>query len=612
MSTVTPPSPEMRYAPNPSLQANMVTRVLFAIIGTLFCWVPFRLLYRNGHTAAVVLIADVALLNTITVLNSLIWRSDNWDDWWDGTGLCDVEIYLLPSLDTVYSASIFAIVLHLAQQVKLMRAARPTQRERKRRAWIQAAIIFPVPIIQLLFTWFIIQRRYEIYTLIGCVPVYNNSWPSSLVYDAPSPAFVLASVPFAFLSWKRYRAISKTTREALKANTAASARANRTRLRLYNMSLSILCVYLPVTVYMTVSNIQYLATFTYAPYDYAQIHWGNRDLYPWDAVLFVPSWGASTLSLNRPWVPIATTVVIVAFFGTTRDALDMYRRHAVALGLGCCFPALREPYDPDKPRAESGGTQHSWVALLTRGSGGNNKTKGGSGSRSAHEAPILPTSTNEHRERAPPAPAPPTSQPAPPTPLPPVPPIPCAYVNANAHRRHLDHEPEIPPRGSSLRRNLTTLTPTLPSFASLRRGRGRGRSTSAQNSTASRTRDRSQDSSSDSAPMLPLQTLTPDGHRDRDAHDSPYSRNRGRGRSISESISGSLSKSSWPFAPKPKPATKKPEQQQQRSLPSPSVYRSAGGAADAPPLPEGFTRVVVRGGKRGQRGRGQGREREKE
>ncbi|KAI1073876.1 pheromone A receptor-domain-containing protein [Whalleya microplaca] len=396
---------DRRYQPNPSLQANMISRILLAVLGTLLCWVPFRQLWRNGHVAAVVLIADVALLNAFTVLNALLWRSDDWDRWYDGAGFCDLEVYAWTPLTTVYSAAIFAIVLHLAQQVKLTRAAAaaaPTPRERRRRAWIQAAIIFPVPVVQLVFTWFILARRYEIGTLVGCVAVYDNSWPSNLVYDAPGVVFVLASVPCAceffvrslltmlcyvtirdkgglltrltVLTWKRYRAISKTTHEALKSNSAASARANRTRLRLYNMSLSILCVYLPVTIYFTTTTIQNLVALQYQPYDYARIHGGGGQgrVYPWDAILFVPSWQIPPLALNQPWIPIATTAVIVAFFGTTYDAVEMYRRHAVALGLGYCFPRLREPYDPDR-QPRSGGTQRSWVALLTRGS---NKGKG--------------------------------------------------------------------------------------------------------------------------------------------------------------------------------------------------------------------------------------------
>lgn len=186
-----------KYAPNVLLQLNLAFRVFMAILGTMMCWVPFRLLWRNGDFAAVALIADVALINFFTVLNSLIWHTDNWDTWFDGEGLCDVEVYLQIPLNTVYAACIFAIIQRLAGQVKLARASQPTRRERRKRAWMQAAVIFPIPAFQVLFTWFDLRRRYNVATLVGCMIVLDSSWPRFVVYDAPIPIFVIASVPFA-------------------------------------------------------------------------------------------------------------------------------------------------------------------------------------------------------------------------------------------------------------------------------------------------------------------------------------------------------------------------------------------------------------------------------
>lgn len=180
--------------PNPGLVANMVFRVLLAIIGTSLCWVPFQLLRRNGDFAATVLIVVVAIMNLFTVINSLLWRNDDWDQWWDGVGLCDIEVYLITPLQTVYAAAIFAIVRQVANQLKLSRVTQP---DRMKTALTQAAIMFPIPVVQLAFTWFDLAQRYNIGTLVGCMVVFDNSWPKFLVYDAPAPAFVVACVPYA-------------------------------------------------------------------------------------------------------------------------------------------------------------------------------------------------------------------------------------------------------------------------------------------------------------------------------------------------------------------------------------------------------------------------------
>lgn len=187
---------EQAPATNPGLLANFVLRVILAFAGILISWVPLRLLVRNGEFAAVVFIVDVAVMNFITILNSVIWHDDNWSVWWDGAGLCDVEVYLSAPLQTIYAASIFTVMYHLAQQVKLSRVGRG-RREMTRRHLLQAAIIFPVPLVQLAFTYFDLAQRYIVGTLIGCSAVYDVSWPKNLVYDAPPAVFAVLSVPYA-------------------------------------------------------------------------------------------------------------------------------------------------------------------------------------------------------------------------------------------------------------------------------------------------------------------------------------------------------------------------------------------------------------------------------
>ncbi|KAK8041898.1 pheromone receptor [Apiospora rasikravindrae] len=326
-------------AASASLQANLVCRVLFAIIGTLFCWVPFRLLLRNGEFAAVVFIVGVVITNFFTMINSLLWRNDYWGLWWDGQGWCDLQVWLVGPLQTIYAAAILAIMRHLAEQVGMMRVTTLSAQEKRRRNLIQALIIFPLPLVQLAFTWFDLAQRYIIGTLVGCSAVYDNSWPKIFVYSAPPMVFSLASVPYAFLTWKRYRAISIASAAALSTNGSAASRANRTRRRLYQMSLSILVPYVPVQLAFFVYNIR--ETGTFKTYDYYRIH-HTDDPYPWDSIVLVPSWLIPFPALNQPWIPIVTTIPIVLFFGMTTDALITYRRYALALGLGKCWPALRD------------------------------------------------------------------------------------------------------------------------------------------------------------------------------------------------------------------------------------------------------------------------------
>ncbi|KAK8019276.1 pheromone A receptor-domain-containing protein [Apiospora arundinis] len=338
---------QAQTAASASLQANLVCRVLFAILGSLLCWVPFRLLVRNGEFAAVVFIVSVVVTNLFTVVNSLLWRNDYWDLWYDGHGWCDLQVWLVAPLQTIYATSIFAIMRHLAEQVGLMRVATLSPREKRRRNLIQALIIFPVPLIQLTFTWFDLAQRYIIGTLIGCSATYDNSWPKIFVYSVPPMLFALGSMPYAFLTWKRYRAIANASAAALISNSSAASRANRTRRRLYQMSLSILVPYVPVMIAFFVYSI--LDTGDFKPYNYHRIHY-TPEPYPWNSVVLVPSWMVPFPAMNQPWVPILTTIPIVLFFGMTQDAVDTYRRYTLAVGLGKCWPALHKDHTKNKQR----------------------------------------------------------------------------------------------------------------------------------------------------------------------------------------------------------------------------------------------------------------------
>ncbi|KAI1422049.1 pheromone A receptor-domain-containing protein [Xylaria sp. FL1777] len=491
---------------NQGLVANLIARVILAFAGILLCWVPFRLLVRNGEFAVVVLIIDVTIMNFFTILNSIIWHSDDWNSWWDGKGLCDVEVYISGPLQTIYAASIFTVMYHLAQQVKITGAGRDRSL-RTRRNLIQAAIIFPIPFVQLLFTYFDLAQRYIIGTLIGCSAVYDSSWPKNLVYDAPPALFAVLSVPYAVLVWRRYHIITKQTQGIFKSNSQASIRANRTRIRLFNMSLSILVVYLPVMVYYFICNIQDTLS-SYKQYDYNRMRWSATP-YPWETILFVPSWIIPSSIMNQPWIPIATTAAIVAFFGMTMEARQVYRQYAEYIGLGTCFRKFRSGNDQDPSSIDdSGGTRESRKTLLP------SYTKD---STRYHRDPnsIIPTIEQPSSVRIP--------EPRPSRP-------PRRYHHATPS---LSTPPVIPPRYSSLRMSLAFRTPTLQSIKrtirlasawSVPRSQATSDDGGGGGASNDTTGNLTSSSRADSIPMLPLGSVPRRGAGNNDVPDPFMSR----------------------------------------------------------------------------------------
>lgn len=160
----------------PSLTANFVCRVFFGLLSIVVCLVPLRLLHKNGEFSAVVLITTTVVKNLLTVVNALIWRNNNVAAWWPGSGFCDVLPYLQHFIVMLFITCMLAIMRNLAHQVGLMRANPLTAKEKRRRNWIQALIMFPFPLLQVILTWFLTSQRYVIGTLVGCSWTGSPNW----------------------------------------------------------------------------------------------------------------------------------------------------------------------------------------------------------------------------------------------------------------------------------------------------------------------------------------------------------------------------------------------------------------------------------------------------
>lgn len=180
-----------------SLTANLVLRVLLALVGNIVCLVPLRLLYRNGEFAAVVFILNVMAFNIETVVMSLLWRNNDLESWWPGYGLCDVDAYFHNAGQALYATCMLAIMRNLSHQVGLLRANPLTVKERRRRNLIQALFMFPLPILQLAMTWPITTQRYAVGTLVGCTWVPHTSWPNLVFFILPPVVVAFATAVYA-------------------------------------------------------------------------------------------------------------------------------------------------------------------------------------------------------------------------------------------------------------------------------------------------------------------------------------------------------------------------------------------------------------------------------
>jgi pheromone a factor receptor len=115
------------------------------------------------------------------------------------------------------------------------------------------------------------------------------------------------------------------------------------------MSITLLVLYTPVSIYFFYINL----SIPWLPYSWTAIH----DPSSWWTIIYLPDLGVRTFDA---WVSIAMAVFVFAYFGMGGDALDTYRKWMVKIGLGMCFPGLKEPR---RRQVESGG--RSWTSQFS-------------------------------------------------------------------------------------------------------------------------------------------------------------------------------------------------------------------------------------------------------
>lgn len=155
---------------------------------------PFILLTKNRNFAASCLISWSLILNVFNIINALCWPTDDVDSWWDGSGLCDIEVKIMVAGYVGLPGSLLCIFRSLAIVLDTDRATLvPSRGQRWRNRFMDTLFCVVVPLLAMI-THIVYQRsRYYLYSISGCVNNYDESWMSlALAYIWP-PIICLVS-----------------------------------------------------------------------------------------------------------------------------------------------------------------------------------------------------------------------------------------------------------------------------------------------------------------------------------------------------------------------------------------------------------------------------------
>jgi pheromone a factor receptor len=126
------------------------------------------------------------------------------------------------------------------------------------------------------------------------------------------------------------------------------------------MTLVCIIVVLPLIMVLLFLNIVQGAPWN-LPYDFDALHFGP-DPFNVYFISFTTTDMMSFSSLNIPYIGEIAGIAVFIPFGTTPEALNMYRGLLLSVGLGYVFPKLKKEY---VPRAKRGGSSFSWGSLTS-------------------------------------------------------------------------------------------------------------------------------------------------------------------------------------------------------------------------------------------------------
>jgi pheromone a factor receptor len=161
------------------LYPQAVALPILAFPSWILCISPMLWHLSQRNIAAGSLIFWIMLLNFFNSINPLIWPRDNMEEWYNGAGLCDIQVRIQVGASVALSACTAIIARRLANVMDTRNIiVAPSKRSVLIEKALEIGFCWVYPII-LMITYYIVQPfRYYIFGISGCTAAYDSSWPS--------------------------------------------------------------------------------------------------------------------------------------------------------------------------------------------------------------------------------------------------------------------------------------------------------------------------------------------------------------------------------------------------------------------------------------------------
>lgn len=308
-------------APVPTSYQNVTNprstlAIVFPVLAALACILyisPLVLHITSRHFAASVLMISFIVPNVFNFINPLIWPTNSPQNWWNGHGVCDIEVKLQLGCAAANVGSVACIFRQLAIILNTDRTTLvPSSAQRMRKQIFEIGLCVGVPAYLMIAHYFVQTSRYYIFPVEGCRPSFDNSWVSiALVFVWP---LILCLIATLYGGLAAYRLVRYRQQFAV-ILAASTSSMNKSRfVRLFALSTTLMLVYLPLSVFTFQQN----TSFSRHAYSWKHVHPAQ-----WPSIIEI---GVGQINGNFDrWIQIGTAFLVFPFFGLGGEAKSLYR-----------------------------------------------------------------------------------------------------------------------------------------------------------------------------------------------------------------------------------------------------------------------------------------------
>jgi len=175
--------------------------IVLATLSLLFALLiipPMLWHFSNRNIGATSLILWLLILNLQSFLNAILWSDDNIPEWFEGRGLCDIEVKITIAVFVGVPSSVACVLRALAKVLDTERVSLGLSKGQRRRGYaIDLLWCAGLPALQMFFHYIVQTRRYYIMGIAGCTPASSRSWVTDLLITTPPVVWTVVGCYYA-------------------------------------------------------------------------------------------------------------------------------------------------------------------------------------------------------------------------------------------------------------------------------------------------------------------------------------------------------------------------------------------------------------------------------